>query len=287
MLHPMRSGVAAAVAAGAVLFAPAPARAGDGDQAPPQPACSAAVLADARGDTENAGLDLVGVFLTEFLGDTFANVVVADLDRTVEEPDSTQEYFRLRYRDDAGRTQTRWARMYADGSRDGGTWFDGPDGVVQIRMPSLTPGTPTALEVRSGGERTVGTKVPEHFHVAVTPFTSVADELTAGTRTGTGPPQPVKTAPAWAGASDEPAGPQVTVGTLRLRGRTLRIPLRSTARVTDISGRLTSGGRVVARGRLAELDGRGVLVLTARRGFRPGTYRLTIPGVIERRVRIA
>ena len=47
----------------------------------PQPACSAAVLGNDRGDAENTGLDLVGVFLTEFLGDSFANVVVADLDR--------------------------------------------------------------------------------------------------------------------------------------------------------------------------------------------------------------
>ena len=180
--------------------------------------------------------------------------------------------------------------MYTDGSRDGGTWFDGADGIVQIRMPSLTPGTPTALEVRTGGEQTVGTEIPELFDVAVTPFTSLADTLEAGTQNGTCPPKPLVAKPAPPPAGGEQAagdGSPVTAGPPRLRGRTLRVPLRSTTRVTDIRGRLTRKGKVVARGRLAELDGRGMLILPALRAFRPGSYLLTIPGVLERGVRIS
>lgn len=287
----MRSAIAVLVAAGAALVAPGPALAG-GESSQPKPACSEDVMRDERGDAENPGLDMLGVFLTESLGTSFANVVVADLDGKVDQPDSTQELFTLYYRDDDGDTERRQARLYDDGRREGATWFDGVEGIVQFRLPSLTPGTPTALTIQTGGENQIAHIQTRLIDARVTPFPSSADTLESGTQPGRcASSKPVTTAPpaSPAPAAEAPAEtrPTVTAGTLRLRGRTLRVPLRSTGRVTDIRGRLTRKGRVVAHGRLAELDGRAVLVLTARRAFRPGSYWLSIPGVLERRVRIA
>lgn len=285
----MKSAIAVLSAAGVALVAPSPARSGD-EPTRPQPACKAAVMQDERGDAENPGLDMVGVFLTESLGKSFANVVVADLDDEVDEPDSTQEFFTLYYRDDAGETERREARIYRDGAREGATFFDGAEGIVQFRLPSLTPGTPTAMTIQTGGENELVRRQVGLYEVRVKPSTE-ADTLETGGQPGTCPaPQPVTTAPeapAPDPAASADARPAVTAGTLRLRGRTLRVHLRSTGRVSNLRGRLTRNGRLVARGRLAELDGRGVLVLTARRAFRPGRYWLSIPGVIERRVRIA
>lgn len=288
----MRNG-AAVLAATAALAAPAAALAGDPEPERPKAGCKAVMLEDRRGDADNPGLDLVGGFLSIEEQEVSINLVVAELDGKVDQRRSTSEYFRVEYKDDRAQTRFAEAILYNDGTRDGADWFDGPDGIIQIVLPGVTAHTATPITVWSHADyegRHVNVTVPEplpgHVNgsVGLHPFDQPVDHMETRRSTAMCPPKPA----ASAAAKQRPAqaGERVRIGTISIRGRSLRVSLRSRERVTNLRARLTRHGRVVARGRLDALEGRGVLVLTARRPFAAGAYVLTIPGIGERRLRI-
>lgn len=285
----MRSAIAVAAA---LLATPGPARAAEPER-PKPPACKGGVLSDPRADVRNEGLDLVSAFLSVREGKVYANLMVARLDGEIDEPKATEEYYFVTYTDGRKRSRTVQARLYANRSRGGATWFDGRDGIVQVALPKLTPKTPTVLSAKSGssqGSRHVAVWMPafkqEVGFGGSFDINPVDADALHEQETVLCPPKPLPLAPGGAPQKTERSAAVTTAGTPRVRGRTLRVPLRSRTRVSDLRGRLTRGGRVVARGRLAELHGRGTLVLTARRPLRPGAYVLTIPGVLEQRLRI-
>ena len=296
----MKSGIAV-LAAVVTLGVAVPSRACCEENSRPAPACPELNHDDSRGDVDNKGLDLVGAFLSSRGRQVHANLVVDYLDGSVGDGDIGNEFYIVDYYDDSGAFRTAQARLYENGARTGATWFDGPDGIVRIALPDLDPKTSTKLSVITGWEpestrveinyRPVREILREHADGRLLAEEADRIELSETTAMCANRPAP----PAPPAAPTEPApepesapAPQVTIGTpLRARGKTLRVPLRSTARVTDLRGKLSRNGRVVARGRLAELDGKGVLVLTARRTIARGVYVLTIPGVAERmRLRI-
>ena len=87
-----------------------------------------------------------------------------------------------------------------------------------------------------------------------------------------------------------PAGrPRLKVHTARARGggRRVRIRVSASAAVRDVRAQLVRARRVVARGRLARLDGRATLVLRARRPLRPGRYALGLSAADDSGTRIA
>lgn len=288
----MRSGFAV-MAAAAGLATAVPAGAAEPER-PKPPTCSGSVLTDTRGDIRNEGLDLVSAFLSVRDGKVYANLMVTRLDGVVDEPDRAEEYYFVDYTDARDRTLRVQARLNATGSREGATWFDGRDGIVQVLLPHLTIGTPTVLSVETGvsdGSQRIGGTYSIYKVQAGLDFTydvnrDDLDKLQPQKTALCPPKPPLPEAPVGAPSETDQQAPVVTVGTPRVRGKTMRVPLRSRSRVTDLRGRLTRDGRVVARGRLAELDGRGTLVLNARRTLRAGHYVLTIPGVLEQRLKI-
>ena len=96
------------------------------------------------------------------------------------------------------------------------------------------------------------------------------------------PPAPASPPPAPAPAppsppAEPPAAPRLSIGTGRLRARETarrRVALRVSASspVTEVQAQILKGRRIVGKGALARLDGRGRILVRTRKRLRPGRY---------------
>ena len=233
------------------------------------------------------GSIIVSGFLTTEGTDVYANLVVANLGRRIDQPDMAEEWFVAGWTTDGGSDRAS-AHLRADGSTDGGTFFAGENGIVQLRLPGVSPANPIRLWAYSGADREPFAFAPdENTHVAVYLLGHNAEEIEGNVQAAGCPAAPA--APQDDTTEQRASGPAAPAPRIELLGtrttrRAVRLTLRS-ASPTSVRATLSRAGRVVARG-TARIAGTGTLVLSARRALRPGDYVVRIAGAGTRRVTI-
>lgn len=266
--------------AAAMLAAPAEA---EGPERP-APGCAGINFEDPRGDVGNPGLDIVSGFLTHDAGGVSANFVVANLDRRVDDAGMAEEYFVAGWTagDRHGRAE---AHLLADGTVEGARFFEGENGVVQMPLAGVAPGTPIKLWAYSGADREPVT-APGPVYAAAYLLGEKAEEI-EGREQAAACAAPAPAAPAAEPPAPSRAAPAPSLELLAARaaGRRIRVTLRSSG-ARDVRARLLRGRRVVAAGRLDRLQGTATLTLVARRALRRGAYTLRISGLAPRTLRV-
>ena len=267
--------------------------------AAPQPGCAGVALTDPAGDaqriTGQAGpesADITSVFFTYADGKAYANMQLVDAQDELA-PGATGARWYISFK--SGPTMY-WVRATktgpiestfnyghfdADESRvsDGdteGTFFTGPNGVIQIRIPA-----------EIGGELGKSlTSVTGETSEAVVNQLLPIDETRAGKaypvgacETGQGPPgaDPPATPPS-APQPDVVALQVAAPSKAKAKGRSLRLTVRSKDEVKAIEATLKKGAKVIGKGSLARLEGKGTLKLKLARKAKKGSYTLELTG---------
>jgi hypothetical protein len=187
--------------------------------------------------------------------------------------------------------------------RDGstkGAFFEGADGVIQIVLPKDGLGKPgTALkglniigyearQVLPGASPTpakggllyeVDTAAGKGAHVVGSACPSTAPAAPApAPQPSTGTPGTPTVAPPAPGGGPLP----VKVGTRSAKAKSARkgikVKLTSSEPLTGIAAQLVKGNKVVGKGALAKLNGKGTLKLKIKGKPKKGTYRLDLAG---------
>jgi len=297
--------VLAVAAASAAVAAPAPAI----DEQKPTAPCGQQ-LPDRAGDVPNANLDLTGGFFKHEpakAGDaTTINLVLKELDKTI--PDgSTFVSWNLYWTggDDVERfvravTDFSGVLSYEFGQVENagvvtvsralgvmpGAFFEGKDGVVQLVIPQDHDGKagttlkgPNAITY-TGSPGIAAAPTPTRGPLTAVD-TSVGKPYTIGPCTAP-PAAPSEEPPATPPPSgDAPADQGLPVKVLTKKARAkkgrLAIKLQSSEPLTQVAGQLVKGRKVLGKGTLAKLDGKGTLKLRVKKA-RKGTYRLDLAG---------
>src|SRR4051812_13093721 len=319
-------GALLAAAAAALLATPA--------WAAPVPGCAGTAFTDAAGDATDStvpgpgspgqpNLDVLAGWFLDDAGTVTANIQVANLNTDVPVTATGVDWYMI-WTNAAGElkfvrasvapggdpvfsygsvTVTDANTLYQDEGAASGQFFAGPNGVVQIQVPSdLAAGTlkaPHALTAAeqqfetpalSGGRLATADNAPDSGggnDYAVGACTSAATTTSAPDVGGASPvaSTPAGQAPASSGSSAPAARPALRVTVRRTSARAasrrhaLTVAVSTTAPLTQVRGLLLDRrGKKVATGALARLSGKGTLKLRVRRTLRKGTYTVRVTG---------
>ena len=302
--------IAAAGLAAAALATPAPAV----DETKPVAACGQH-LPDKAGDVQQANLDFTGGFFKHESGKpTTINLVVKELDKTIPEgntfvswnlywtgPDDVNRFVRA-VTDFSGVMSYEFGTVEDGGavtvSRAGGimpgAFFEGKDGIVQLDIPDNFDGK--AGTVLTAPNTITYTGAPGAA-AAPTPTrgpltqidTSSGKTYTVGTCAAApapAPSEPAPTTPPPSGAAPADQALPVKVLTKKARrGKRVTVKLSSSEPLTKLSAQLVKGKKVIGKGALAKLSGRGALKLKLKGRPKKGAYRLDLAGTDSSGVR--
>ena len=177
-----------------------------------------------------------------------------------------------------------------------GKLFDGPEGVIQVVIPSgdAPVGTKlTTLYSSATQGRTLPDAFPPNVSRGVSSVIDTAPDDAPDTAPGTytvGPctEEPATTTPGsgTAGQTTESATLPVTLVTKSAKAakkkskksKSLMLKLKSTEAITNIGAELLKGKKVVGTGKLASLNGTGTLKLKLKSKLKKGSYVLNLVG---------
>lgn len=301
--------VGAAIAA--TLTWPA-APAGALDTAKPDPGCAGLAFSDPSGDqvdpfgTAPANLDVTGGFFKYDGTTTTANIRIANLSQDVPAYATGLDWYFVytvgstTYYVDAsvdftGVTSFGYGTYdstngYVETDTMPGKFFEGPNGIIQLAVPSAVKGGEGNVLRSPYVDATESYSVP-----GVGGFVQTADngpDSLSGHTYTVGSCEAGEIAPPTGRAGNHTSTLRIRLLSKRARaararkGRTLALRLRSTERITHLAARIVSGSAVhptvYGTGRLTRIDGRATLRVRLRRSLRHGTYRLDLTGVKRR-----
>jgi hypothetical protein len=267
--------------------------------------------------TSHPNMEIKGFFLkydeAKAAEATTVNIVVKDLSTALPTGNTAinwtmkwvfndTQYFVRAVADYSGSTAFEWGEYMPTGLTVGlsgsfvyqgttpGKLFEGPDGVVQLVIPADIGGKVgsqiSAIEVSANtGKSAVPVAVPS-------PSRGVAyenDGAATGKWTVAGCVPPAA-APVASLPSTPSTRPSETVGPTALpvkltstkvkapKKKTLALKLSSTEKVTGLVAQLRSKSRTVAKGKLAQISGKGTLKLKLSKKLKKGKYTLDLVG---------
>jgi hypothetical protein len=262
------------------------------------------------GDKGGENLDLLDGFFLYDAGkaETTVNVHVKNLDKTVPEG-STSIQWQVEWTGSSG--ALTWVRAVTDFSglvtydfggqqptaattfnvRQGattGAFIEGPDGVVQMVIPATLEPKGTTLKGLVAHAYEPVQAVPGAAPTPVKGGQLYEQDSAAGKggfTIGADCPATAPAAPAPANAPASQTPPQQADAPLPVklvtksakRSKSLKLKLQSSEPVTQLAAQLKKGKKVVGKGSLAKLDGKGTLKLKAK-GLKKGGYVLDLAG---------
>ena len=291
----MKTAAVAAMSALALTAATATA------QAPgaPAPGCFGINVSDRKGDADPANADVTAAWFDVKDGTHFAHIRVADLDDAVPEAATGVRWYFLWTWEGAehfvaaskvtaaganGPTAFTYGTRDADGfnteGNPDGTFFPGPDGVIQIEIPAEAGG--------AEGQTLAKPHLATFTSVGVPGVAQTGSELD---NTGNGRDHAVGpcAAPAPAPPASPAAPPAARDGVLHVTvsrrlpaarkvKRSLPVRLSSAEAVTNVTAVLRRGTKKVGSGRLARVQGKATLKLKVAR-LKKGAHTLDLHGI--------
>jgi len=330
--RPARRALGLAAVLGTSLLAPGVARADER----PVPGCLGTNFEDPAGDARESpsGLEVTGGFLTVRDGTPVVNVTFADLDlEAYPQPDDIFKTVRVLYTANGrayivqatfsrlGPRSYQWGRDKNTSQPTRGAAHTGPDGVVEMELLAVKPGTAVSIgEIRTESYKLGGVEFgPDENMLRRTmdlaqgttqglacpaPAAPDPEPAASGSAPSSSEPPPVRPAPAPSEpAPAQPAGGspaaqaappaarppapaarrRVTLRARRLRGAQIRLTGRTRGVRDGARVTLSRGGRVVAR---AVVRG-GRYSATVRRVRRGTRLRARVDGLRSAPVRIS
>ena len=173
---------------------------------------------------------------------------------------------------------------YEYGGDTQGAVFEGPDGVVQIVLPTELGGSAgSELKAWIASSNAGYQVVPVAVKSPTRGVSYAWDEATGRTWTvgacpeGEPPAEPAPAVPGPGGEASSPPALGVKVAKrARRSGRRVAVRITASEPLTRLTARLVRGRKVVAKGGMAKLSGRATLRLKAVRKLRRGAYRLEL-----------
>ena len=296
-----------ALATAALLAAAVPALA---QNAAPTPGCAGS-YSDKKGDAEPENVDITAFWFDYAAGKTYANMQVANLTKDLPPEATGVNWYILWNLDDAQHfvtaqievpqseptfgygtvEETPNGYLRQQGGDTAGQFFEGPNGVIRWEVPAEVGGTSGKILKTTLADTKASLGIPGVVSSLQDLDEATGKQYTVNGCAATQPPaEPLPPAPTTPGATPE-AKREVATGKLAVTV-SKRVPKASKVRRTlslKVSGNASeidaglfrgspSKRKVVAKGRLTKLAGKGTLKLKVSKKVKKGAYTLYLVG---------